>query len=67
MHAHLGFVCMDVPLDGINNNKAKLRDSLITISRSHLTAGAIANQTHCCVCMEFTCVNLGVYLCLYKM
>lgn len=27
-----------LPLDGINNNKAKLRDSLITISRFHLTA-----------------------------
>lgn len=27
-----------VPLDGINNNKAKLRESLITISRFHLTA-----------------------------
>lgn len=29
---------MNVPLDGINNNKAKLRESLITISRFHLTA-----------------------------
>lgn len=31
-------VCVCVPLDGINNNKAKLRESLITISRFHLTA-----------------------------
>lgn len=38
-------LCVDVPLDGINNNKAKLRDSLITISRFHLTAVCHCKQT----------------------
>lgn len=37
-------VCLDVPLDGINNNKAKLRESLITISRFHLTTLAIHRE-----------------------
>lgn len=43
-------VCVwTLPLDGINNNKAKLRDSLITISRFHLTAVPLAlkHSGHC--------------------
>ena len=44
------WVCVwTLPLDGINNNKAKLRDSLITISRFHLTAVPLAlkHSGHC--------------------
>lgn len=79
MHALWLRRALDVPLDGINNNKAKLRDSLITISRSHLTAGAIAkykkkktkekrahwSHGHCMA--FYLCVYLSSNLCLCKM